>query len=125
MASKTFKANNNKVFSDSGDKTNKTVINSSNNSKNNKSKNLTYLSNIRATREPKFLILGAKKPFKYLLLAFIKAPILCYFNPKSHIQIETDASGYVIGRVLSQLNLDFNTLLNKLNLNKSDFGQWH
>ncbi len=38
--------------------------------------------------------------------------ILNHFDPKCHIQIETDVSGYSIGEILSQLTLD-------------DSGQWH
>ena len=48
--------------------------------------------------------------------AFIKAPILRHFDPECHIRIETDASGYAIGGVLSQLTSDHLT---------SDQGQWH
>ena len=43
---------------------------------------------------------------------FLKAPILHHFDPKCHIRIETDASGYAIGGVLSQLTSD-------------DLGRWH
>ena len=43
---------------------------------------------------------------------FFKAPILGHFDPKRHIRIETDASGYAIGGVLSQLTSD-------------DLGRWH
>ena len=43
---------------------------------------------------------------------FLKALILYHFNPECYIQIETDVSGYAIGRVLSQLTLD-------------DLGRWH
>ena len=77
--------------------------------------------NIGAIGEPNFLISNAKKVFNHLWLAFIKAPILQHFDPKSHIQIETYVLGYAIGGVLSQLNLDSDALLNLLN--KSDFGQ--
>ena len=38
---------------------------------------------------------------------------------KNHIEIETDASGYAIGRVFSQLN--FNSDVSPNDLNKSDF----
>ena len=38
--------------------------------------------------------------------AFTKALILWYFDLKYHNQIETDALGYAIGEVLSQLTLD-------------------
>ena len=41
---------------------------------------------------------------------------------ESYIQIETNALSYIIGKVLNQLNLDFNTLSKMLN--KSNFGQW-
>ena len=38
--------------------------------------------------------------------AFTKALILQHFDPECHIRIETDASGYAIGGVLSQLTLN-------------------
>ncbi len=44
--------------------------------------------------------------------AFLKALILNHFDPERHIRIETDASGYAIGEVLSQLTSD-------------DSGRWH
>ncbi len=44
--------------------------------------------------------------------AFVEAPILNHFDPKRHIRIETDVSGYAIGGILSQLTSD-------------DLGQWH
>ena len=44
--------------------------------------------------------------------AFVKAPILYHFDPERHIRIETDASGYAIVGVLSQLSSD-------------DLGRWH
>ena len=56
--------------------------------------------------EPKFLTSNAKKTFNRLKQAFTKAPILQHFDPECHIRIETDASGYAIGRVLSQLTLN-------------------
>ena len=66
-----------------------------------KSENLT---NFDITENgSKFLILDARTIFNYLWLAFIEAPILWHFDPECHIQIETDASGYAIGRMLSQL----------------------
>ena len=79
------------------------------------------MPNIRAIREPNFLTFNVKNVFNYLQLAFIKVPILQYFDLKSYIQIETDVSGYAISGMLSQLNLNFNTSPNNLNLNKSDF----
>ena len=50
--------------------------------------------------------------------AFTKALILRHFDPECHIRIETDASGYTIGRVLSQLTSDHLTF-------DQDQGQWH
>ena len=56
-----FKANDNDVIDDGGDaEANGTVVNLS---KNEKSKNLTYMSNIGATGEPNFLTPDAKKGF--------------------------------------------------------------
>ena len=77
------------------------------------------MPNIRATREPNFLTSDTKKTSNHLWLAFIKALILRYFDLESHIQIETNASSYAIGGVLSQLNLDSDAPSN--DLNKSDF----
>ena len=50
-----------------------------------------------------FLTSKAKEAFNHLRQAFIKVPILQYFDPKCHIQIETDISGYIMGAFLSQL----------------------
>ena len=77
--------------------------------------------------ESTFLIPGTKKAFNQLRQVFTKAPILRHFDSECHIQMETDASGYAIERVLSQLVYDhlisnYNT---ELNLTKSDLGQWH
>ena len=113
LALKTFKADNNEVVDRDGSRVNKTVRNSS--------RKFTRMLNIGVIGEPNFLISDAKKTFNHLRLVFIKAPIFQYFDLKSHIQIETDASSYAIGKVLSQLNLDSDALLN--DLNKSDFGQ--
>ena len=74
-------------------------------------------------KKPIFLIFNAKKTFNYLELIFIKALILQYFDLKSHIWIKTNISSYIISRILSQLNLDFDALPN--NLNKPDFAQWY
>ena len=57
-----------------------------------------------------FLTPGAKLAFTKLRQAFPKAPIFHYFDPKCYIWIKTDASGYTIAGVLSQLTLE---------------GQWH
>ena len=115
-------AGNNEVIKSGGSKADKTVVDSST-CKNKKSRKSTQVPNIGATRKPNFLIPDTKEAFNHLRLAFIKAPILQHFDLESHIQIKTDASGYAIGGVLSQLNQNSNTLPNDLNLNKSDFGQ--
>ena len=65
--------------------------------KSSKSKNLS---------KSDFLTPGAKLVFIKLKQAFVKAPILHHFNPKRHIWIETDAFGYAISGVISQLTLD-------------------
>ena len=59
-----------------------------------------------------FFTPGAKLAFAELRQMFVKALILHHFDPKYDIQIETDASGYAISGVLTQLTLD-------------DSGQWH
>ena len=53
-----------------------------------------------------FLTANAKQTFTQLRQAFIEAPILSHFDLERHIGIETDASGYIIGGVLSQLTSD-------------------
>ena len=68
-----------------------------------KSKNLSKSKKIVGSD---FFTPKAKLAFTKLRQAFVKAPILHHFNPKRHIRIETDISGYAIGRVLSQLILD-------------------
>ena len=50
-----------------------------------------------------FLTPKTRLAFIQLRHAFIKAPIFYYFDPESHIRIKTNASGYAIGGVLSQL----------------------
>ena len=59
---------------------------------------------MREAEEPNFLTSDAKQ-------AFTDAPILQHFDPGRHIRIETDASGYAISGVLSQMT--------------SETGQWH
>ena len=39
--------------------------------------------------------------FTQLRQIFVKAPILYYFDPESHIRIEADTSSYAIGGILS------------------------
>ena len=76
--------------------------------KTSKSKKLSKSKTVRSD----FLTPGAKLAFIELRQAFLKAPILHHFDPERHIRIETDASGYAIGGVLSQLISD-------------DSGRWH
>ena len=111
-----FKIDNNEIVGDNDSRTNKTVVNLF---KNNKSKNLIYMPNIEAMMELIFLIFNAKKIFNFLKLVFIKTPIFWHFDSESHIKIKKDALGYTIGKILGQLNQNFNTLLN--DLYKSDF----
>ena len=122
LAPRAFKAGNNEVVGGGGDRADETIMDLS---KNKKSKKSTHVPNIGATGKSNFLTPDVKKAFNYLWLAFIKAPILRHFDLESHIRIETDASGYAIGGVLSQLNLDSDAPPNDSNSNKSDFGQWH
>ena len=71
---------------------------------------------------PSFLIPEARSAFNRLPLAFTKAPILRHFNPECHMRIETDASGYAISGVLSQLvsGTSPDGVVTKANL-----GQWY
>ena len=48
-----------------------------------------------------FFTFEARLAFTQLRKAFTKAPILHQFDPKSHIQIETNILGYGISEVLS------------------------
>ena len=75
-------------------------------------KKVQNLSKSKKTVQSDFLTPRAKLAFAELRQAFIKAPILYHFDPERHIRIETDASGYAIGGVLSQLTSD-------------DSGRWH
>ena len=104
-------------------------------SKNNKSK-IPTCTNIRVTGKPTFLTSGAREAFNQLRQVFTKAPILRHFDLECHIQIETDAAGYAIGGVLSQLTSDqvtsdqvtsgseLNSAKSKVST-KSDLNQWH
>ena len=71
---------------------------------------------------PSFLTPEARSAFNRLRLAFTEAPILRHFDPECHIRIETDASGYAIGSVLSQLASG--TSPDGV-VTKADLGQWH
>ena len=65
----------------------------------------------RAADNSSFLTTEAKLAFLRLRQAFTEAPILHHFDPERYIRIETDASGYAIGGILSQLT--------------AETGQWH
>ena len=56
---------------------------------------------VKAARDSDYLTLAAKKAFNHLRHAFTQAPIFQHFDLERHIQIETNASGYAIGTVLS------------------------
>ena len=116
-APRTFRADNNEVVESDGGRADETIVNLS---KNKKSRKSMRVPNIGATKKPNFLTPNAKKAFNYLQLVFIKAPIFRHFDLKSHIWIKTNTSGYAIGGVLSQFNLNSDAPLN--NLNKSDLG---
>ena len=76
-----------------------------------KSAKSDFTKPVRGAEEPSFLTPNARRAFTQLRQAFTEAPILRHFDPKCHIRIETDASGYTIGGVLSQMT--------------SETGQWH
>ena len=81
------------------------------------------LTNFNVTEDrPKFLTSDAKTTFNRLQLVFTKAPILWHFDLECHIWIETDALGYAIDSVLSQLA--FETRPDGI-VTKTDFDQWH
>ena len=52
-----------------------------------------------------YLTPNARRTFTQLRQAFTKAPILQHFNPECYIRIETNASSYAIGGVISQQTL--------------------
>ena len=110
-----FRINHNEVIGSDVNRANETVINSF--------RNLTHVSNIRIIGKPTFLNSNIKKTFNHLQLAFIEVSILQHFDLESNIQIKTNALGCIIGRVLNQLNLDYDIFQN--NLNKTDFGLWY
>ena len=79
-----------------------------------KDRNLSKSKNLSIFKKTKsgFFISGAKIAFIQLRQAFIKVLILHHVDPKHHIQIQTNALGYSIHKVPSQLTLD-------------NLGQWH
>ena len=68
-------------------------------------KKVQKLSKFKKMVGSDFLTLGAKLAFTKLRQAFVKALIFHHFNLERHIQIETDAIGYAIGGIFSQLTL--------------------
>ena len=70
------------------------------------------LSKSKNLSKSDFFTLGARLAFTKLRQAFVKAPILHHFDLEHYIRIETDASGYAIDGILSQLTLN-------------DLGRWH
>ena len=46
---------------------------------------------------------GARQAFRRLIKAFTEAPMLVHFDPRNPIRVETDASGFAIAAILSQL----------------------
>ena len=65
---------------------------------------------VHDSEKPKFLTFKAKEAFNRLRQAFTKALFFWHFDLECHIRIETDASSYAIGGVLSQLTLNQVTL---------------
>ena len=61
----------------------------------------SLLTSKNSNRATGYLIPDAKRAFTKLRQAFTKALILKHFDLECHIRIETDTSGYAIGRVLS------------------------
>ncbi len=76
-----------------------------------------------------FLTPEANKAFIHLQKVFTEAPILRHFDSEYYIRIETNASGYAIGGVLSQMTLDqhlFGHMTHEdPNSSKSEIGQWY
>ena len=70
-----------------------------------------YVSYAVSKNISNYLTPDAKKAFDQLRQAFTEAPIFQHFDPERYIRVETDASGYAIGGVLSQLT--------------NDSGRWH
>ena len=67
-----------------------------------------------------YLTAKARVAFTCLKKAFTKISILRHFDLECHIWVKTDASGYAIGEVLSQLNSDW---VDCSNSTKFDFNQ--
>ena len=88
-----------------------------------KSKNHDFPPKSRNKKvETDFFTPKARLAFTQLRETFIEASILYYFNPKSHIRIETEALSYAIGDILTQL---FSGTRPDEVVTKTDLGQWH
>ena len=61
----------------------------------------------KAANNSNFLTSEAKLAFLYLRQAFMKAPILYYFDSKCYIRIKIDVFGFIIGGILSQPSPEF------------------
>ena len=65
-----------------------------------------HVSHTVSNNVSNYLTPEAKRAFNQLRQAFTEAPIIQHFDLERYIQVWTDASGYAIGRVLSQLTND-------------------
>ncbi|MBW0565659.1 hypothetical protein O181_105374 [Austropuccinia psidii MF-1] len=70
----------------------------------NYSKKITSLNSLLKKYYPFIFNEEALSQFQILKEAFTTAPILAHFNPSLPTIVETDASDYALGAVLSQLN---------------------
>ncbi|MBW0550117.1 hypothetical protein O181_089832 [Austropuccinia psidii MF-1] len=70
---------------------------------NNYSKKITSLTSLLKKDSPFFFNGEALSQFQILKEAFTTAPILSHFNPSLPTIVETDASDYALGAVLSQM----------------------
>ncbi|MBW0497611.1 hypothetical protein O181_037326 [Austropuccinia psidii MF-1] len=70
----------------------------------NYSKKITALTSLLTKDSPFIFNEEALSQFHILKEAFTTAPILCHFNPSSRTMVETDASDYAFGTVLSQVD---------------------
>lgn len=84
-------------------------------SKNEKSEVQTY---IRAIKKFIFLTPDTREAFNLLKQIFIKASTLQYFGLECYISIKTNASGYTISRMFSELSTNW-VASDKANLSKS------
>ena len=105
LALKVFKADDKKIVDNGNIKTNAMVLNLF---KNNKFRNLTRISNIRAVEKPTFFIVNAsfsnpeyKESLQPFIASIYQSLNYLIFRSKNHIWIETDKLSYVISKVLN------------------------